>query len=310
MERTRPKMQLPLVDDLFSTQEERSSINQEKVVEIAINEIVGFANHPFKVIVNSDLENMVESIQEYGVLSPVLVRAKNGKYEMISGHRRKKASELARLTTLPCIVRDLTDDEATIIMVDSNLQREELLPSERAFAYKMKYEAIKHQGKRTDLTSGQVEQKLTTRDEIGKEHGDSGATVRRYIRLTELVPEILEKVDEGKIAISPAVEISYLAKEEQLTLLDVMQYTDATPSVLQAQQLKKLSQEGKLTEEEMQIMLEQEKPNQIPKIQIGADRLRKILPKNLKSDKEIEDFVIKCVEEYAKRSRQKSIDER
>ena len=307
------KMKLPkiTVDDLFTTQEERDSLKQEKVINISIRDIEDFPNHPFKVVVNEDLQKMVDSIKESGVISPVLVREKSdGKYEMIAGHRRKKASELANLDTLPCIIRNLTDDEAILYMVDSNLQREKILPSEKAYAYKMKLEAISRQGQRNDLTSYPMDTKLDTANLVGKENDDSRATVFRYIRLTYLIPEIIEMVDIEKIAFRPAVELSYLTEEEQYTLLDTMEYSDCTPSLAQAIHLKKLSQEKSLTAEKIEGLLEQEKPNQTPKVKISGNRLKELLPRNLTTEKQIEDFVISCVEEHIKRQKQRQMDER
>lgn len=312
MEKKETKMQIPKItlDDLFSTQEQRDNANLEKVVDISIKDIKDFPNHPFKVIDNEEMEQMRDSIKENGVLVPVLVRPKeDGTYEMISGHRRKRASELAEKETIPCIVRDLTDDEATIIMVDSNMQREEILPSEKAFAYKMKFEALGHQGKGAELTSGQVVRKLETTDIIGKENNDSGRQVRRYIRLTELIPELLEKVDRKEIAFLPAVELSYLTEEQQYTLLDCIEYNDATPSHAQAIKLKKMSQAGTLTEDDIDDILSQEKPNQIPKMKFDEGRIRSVLPKNI-DDPQIEDFVVKAIEHYSKYLRQRDMSAR
>ena len=264
MEKKDTKMQIPKItlDDLFSTQEQRDNANLEKVIDIKIDEIDDFPNHPFKVIDNEEMQDMKESIIENGVIIPALVRPKSdGRYEMVSGHRRKFASQLALKETMPCIVRNLSDDEATIIMVDSNMQREEILPSEKAFSYKMKLEALSHQGKRNDLvndlTSDQVGRKLEITGIIGKENGDSQTQVKRYIRLTNLIPELLDKVDEKEIAFNPAVEISYLTEEEQYALLDCIEYNDATPSHAQAIILKKLSQEGKLDEDKIDDILSQ-----------------------------------------------------
>ena len=239
MAKKETKMPLPKIyldDDLFSTQEQRDDKLKEKVVNISLNDIDDFPKHPFKVIDNEDMKQMVESISENGVLVPTLVRPKeNGKYEMISGHRRKFASELAGLETIPCIVRELTDDEATIIMVDSNLQREKILPSEKAFAYKLKMEALSHQGIRNDLTSAPLGHKFVSREQIAKENGESREQVRRYIRLTELIPQILQMVDNDALKLSPsmafrpAVEISYLKEEEQKELLDIMECFVCTP---------------------------------------------------------------------------------
>lgn len=305
MEKKENKMNLPKItlDDMFSTQQERDDANLEKVVNIKLDSIEDFPLHPFKVIHNEEMEKMKESIIENGVLVPALVRPKpNGKYEMISGHRRKFASSLARKETIPCIVRNLSDDEATIIMVDSNMQREEILPSEKAFAYKLKLEALSHQGKET---SRQVGEKLLSADLLGKDNGDSGRQVQRYIRLTELIPELLDKVDNKIIAFNPAVELSYLKEEEQYILLDCIDYNDCTPSLAQAIHLKKMSQEGVLTSEKIENLMEQEKPNQNPKLKISRNKLEKIIPKNLNSDEEIEKFVIQCVEEHIKRQKQR-----
>lgn len=314
MEKRELKMKLPSVDDLFTTQEERDNADLEKVVNISIKEIDDYPNHPFKVIENNELQNMVDSIREKGVLSPTLVRKKaDGRYEMISGHRRKRACQLLNIDTIPCIVRDLTDDEATVIMVDSNLQREKILPSEKAFAYKMKLEALGHQGKRNDLTSSPMDTKLDTAENVGKENNDSRATVFRYIRLTELIPKILEMVDEEKIAFRPAVEISYLTEEEQGLLLDVMEYSDITPSLSQAIKLKNLSKEKLLSIETIEELMEQEKPNQTPKLRVSMNRLKNILPEVLKNDREREDYVIKAVEfydRYQKKLKEKNTQER
>lgn len=311
MAKTESKMPLPKLDDLFTTEEERTNANLEKVIDIKINNIDDFPDHPFKVIENDDMYNMRDSIIENGVLVPALVRPKaDGRYEMISGHRRKFASELANKETIPCIVRDLSDDEAIIIMVDSNLQREEILPSEKAFAYKMKLEALNHQGKKMNLTSAQVVHKSenTSREMLGQEVGESRETVRRYIRLTELIPELLDMVDEKRIAFLPAVELSYLKDEEQYSLLDCIEYNDATPSHAQAIKLKKLSQEGTLNEDKIDDILSEEKPNQIPKMKFNESRIRSVLPKNIE-DKKIEDFVVSAIEFYGKHlQRQKAME--
>ena len=311
MAKTESKMPLPKLDDLFTTEEEQTNANLEKVIDIKISNIDDFPNHPFKVIENDDMYNMRDSIIENGVLVPALVRPKaDGRYEMISGHRRKFASELANKETIPCIVRDLSDDEAIIIMVDSNLQREEILPSEKAFAYKMKLEALNHQGKKMNLTSAQVVHKSenTSREMLGQEVGESRETVRRYIRLTELIPELLDMVDEKRIAFLPAVELSYLKDEEQYSLLDCIEYNDATPSHAQAIKLKKLSQEGTLNEDKIDDILSEEKPNQIPKMKFNESRIRSVLPKNIE-DKKIEDFVVSAIEFYGKHlQRQKAME--
>lgn len=307
-----PKMPLPKLDDLFTTEEERTNDKLEKVIDIKISDIDDFPDHPFKVIENEDMYNMRDSIKENGVLVPALVRQKSdGRYEMVSGHRRKYASQLANKETLPCIVRNLTDDEAVIIMVDSNLQREEILPSEKGFAYKMKLEALSHQGKRNDLTSDQVGPKLIRSNELlSNDVGESISNIKRYIRLTELIPELLELVDEKQIALSPAVELSFLKDEEQYAVLDCIECNVATPSHAQAIRLKKMSQEGTLKTDEIEDILSEEKPNQIPKMKFNADRIRNVLPKNIE-EKKIEDFVVNAIEFYGKHlQRQKSMDAR
>ena len=297
MAEQKPKMPLPKLDDLFSTEEERIKNNSELITEINLLDIDNFPNHPFKVLDNDELLQMSESIKDKGVIVPALVRPKeDGRYEMISGHRRKRASELAGLDKIPCIVRELSDDEAIIAMVDSNMQREEILPSERAFAYKMKLDALSHQGKRNDLTSAQVGHK--SRDVIAEETGDSREQVRRYIRLTYLIPELLEKVDNKEIAFNPGVELSYLKEEEQYALLDCIEYNDCTPSHAQTIIMKRLSQEGNLTEDKIDDILSQEKPNQIPKIKFNESRIRSVLPKNVDND-QIENFVVKAIEFYS-----------
>lgn len=297
MEKREINMNLPKLDDLFSSEKERYESSLEKIEDVSIKDIDNFPNHPFKVIDNEELLQMVDSIKDKGVIVPVLVRPKeDGRYEMISGHRRKRASELAGIDKIPCIIRNLSDDEAIIAMVDSNMQREEILPSERAFAYKMKLDALNHQGKRTDLTSCQVGTKLST-DILSNEIGDSERQIYRYIRLTYLVPELLEKVDNKIIAFNPGVEISYLKEDEQYRLLDCMEYNDCTPSHAQAIIMKKLSQEGKLDEEAIDELLSQQKPNQIPKIKFNESRIRSVLPKNVDND-QIENFVVKAIEFY------------
>lgn len=325
MEKRERKMHLPTLDDYFTTQEERDEKKLEKIVEVKISEIDDFKEHPFRIVVNSEMQNMVDSIKEKGVLSPALVRPKsNGRYEMISGHRRKKASEILELETIPCIVRELTDDEATIIMVDSNLQREMLLPSEKAFAYKMKLEALNHQGKRNDLTCGQVGHKLDnskSRDILAKEVNDSARQIQRYIRLTNLIPKLLEYVDNSiikdkdklSIALSPAVEISYLTTEEQESLLDYIDFNQITPSQSQAISLKEMSQNKTFTVEKMEDLLNEEKPNQTPTLRVSMNKLRNVLPKELKNDHEREEYVVKAVEfydKYQKRTRDKNSQER
>ncbi len=252
------------------------------------------------------MDNMVESIKEIGVKVPILVRPKqNGGYEMVAGHRRNYATKKAGLDGIPAIVREMTDEEATIIMVDSNIQREKILPSEKAFAYKMKMEALSHQGKKE--TSRQVGEKLVSADVVGKDSGESGRQVQRYIRLTELIKELLDMVDIGKISFSPAVEISYLSKEEQNLLLCYIKKYDATPSQSQAIYLKKLSQEGKLTTDKLEEIMSAEKPNQKPKYNIHYDRFEKYLPRDVVTEKEVEDFLFKCVEEHHRRLKQRQM---
>ena len=310
MEEQKKKMQLPKItrDEFFTMQEERDLRSKKHVENLKISDIADFPNHPFKVIVDDEMREMSKSIEEYGVLVPVLVRPKqDGKYEMISGHRRKKASELANKDSIPCIIRELTDDEATIIMVDSNMQREHILPSEKAFAYKLKLEALNSQGKRNDLTLSPMDTKLDRAEKLGKEFDDSRATVFRYIRLTELIPKILDMVDSERIAFRPAVEISYLTKDEQNMLLDCMEYSDCTPSLSQAIQLKELSRKKELNQDTMDSLMEQEKPNQKEKYKFNADRLRNLLPRNL-DDKGREDYVVKAVEFYNNHQRKKQME--
>jgi len=283
------------VDDFFSTQEQRDDAKKEKIENIDISLLDEFPNHPFKVLKNEDLEKLKESIKENGVFEPIIVRKRNDRYEIVSGHRRKLASSLVGLTSIPCIIRNLTDDEATILMVDSNMHRDKILPSEKAKAYKMKMEALNHQGQ----TSGQVGLKLQSRDEIGEEQGDSGRQVQRYIRLNNLIPEILEMVDNKEMAFNPAVEISYLNKDEQSLLLDAMSMCDATPSHAQTIILKKLSQQGELTNDKIVDLMQQEKPNQVPKIKIREDKIRKIIPKNIRIEN-YEDYILKACDYYGR----------
>ncbi|MDO5432618.1 ParB/RepB/Spo0J family partition protein [Eubacterium sp.] len=302
------KLDLPSVDELFTTEEERLDANREKVQEIPIDQIEDFPNHPFKIKEDEAMVEMAESIREYGVLVPALVRQKaDGHYEMVAGHRRKCASRLAGMEEIPCIVRNLSDDEAIIIMIDSNLQREKILPSEKAFAYKMKLEAMKRQGKRTDLTSTPVARKLKGKESaeiLGEQVGEGKDTVRRYIRLTELIEPLLDLVDENKIAFRPAVELSYLNRDEQEKLLDAMQYEDCTPSLAQATKIKQFSQENKLSEAVMLSILQEEKPNQVEKIKIPKERISKFFPKGT-PEKKIEETIVKALELYQKRERQK-----
>ena len=296
-------MNLPSVDDLFTTQKERDQKNQEYVKDISIYEITDFPNHPFKVRMDAKMVETIESVREHGVLLPALVREKpTGGYEMISGHRRKMASELAGFEKMPCIVRNLSDDEAVIVMVDSNLQREEILPSEKAFAYKMKLEAMNRQGKRTDLTSTPLVSKFRTNEILAREAGESRETIRRYIRLTELIPEILEMVDDKKISMRPAVELSYLPKEEQEILYDIMESEACTPSHAQAIKIRKFSAEGRLNEDVLLSIMAEEKPNQVEQWKIPKNRLKKYFPSGTTQQK-MEETIIKALELYRKREK-------
>ena len=310
MKEQEQKMKLPKLDDLFTIQEQRDYEKAEKVEEINISSIKDFPNHPFKVINDEKMQEMVKSVKEYGVILPVIVRPKeDGTYEMISGHRRKRACELAGIKQIRCIVKDLTDDEATILMVDSNIQREQILPSEKAPAYKLKLEAMKHQGKRIDLeeneTSTPVVSKLRTDEILGEEVGESRENIRRYIRLTYLIPELLEEVDNKRIAFRPAVELSYLEEDYQYVVLNKLQYDEVSPSLSQAITLKKMQQEGTISEEKIENLLDKEKPNQKEFIKIHNDRIEKYIPTKVKDSGKIEDFIIQCVEEHNKRERLK-----
>ena len=290
---------LTSVDELFTTQEERDIAKRETVMDIPLAEISDFPNHPFKVTVDEKMLEMADSVKRYGVLVPAIVRPKQGGgYEMIAGHRRKKASELAERPTLNCIVRDLTDDEAIIIMVDSNLQREVILPSEKAFAYKMKLDAMKRQGQRTDLTSSPVGTKLRTSDELAQECGDSRNQIHRYIRLTNLVPELLDLVDEGRMKMRPAVEISFLDEDCQRDLVDEIDLNDCTPSHDQTIRMRKMFEEGKLTPEAIQAIMSEQKPNQRERIVLSGDKVRQYIPKNIPLN-QTEEYVCKALEHYA-----------
>ena len=294
-------------DDIFQTDQSREEAQQERVQEIPLSELHPFKGHPFKVLDDEAMQKTVESIAQFGVMTPAIARPRpEGGYELIAGHRRHHASELAGKETMPVIVRDMDDDAATILMVDSNLQRETLLPSERAFAYKMKLEAIKHQGQRTDLTSSQVGMKLQAMDIVGQEAGDSRNQVHRYIRLTELIPELLDMVDEKKIAFNPAVEISYLKPNEQQDFLEAMDYAQSTPSLSQAQRLKKFSQEGKCSLDAMCAIMSEEKKGELDRVTIKHDVLRKYFPKSY-TPKQLEDTIIKLLEQW-QRKREKSME--
>ena len=298
-------MQLASLDDLFSTQASRDEAQREKVQEIPLDELHPFAHHPFKVLDDDRMKDTADSIREYGVLVPAIARPRpDGGYELIAGHRRKRGCELAGLKTMPVIVRGLDDDASIIIMVDSNIQRENILPSERAFAYQMKLEALKHQGLRNDLTSGQLGPKLNSKRSnatLAEQSGDSIKQVQRFIRLTNLIPTLLDMVDSKKIAFNPAVELSYLTQEEQGKLVDTMESEQATPSLSQAQRLKKFSQEGKLTEESMLAIMSEQKKPEIGKVTLGTDTLRKYFPTNW-TPKQMEDQILKLLNNWYQRT--------
>ena len=295
------KIELASVDDLFSTEASRADAQREKVLEVPLSELHPFKNHPFQVRDDEAMLETAESVRQYGVLVPAIVRPDpNGGYELIAGHRRRRASELAGRETMPVIIRDLDDDQATIIMVDSNLQRESLLPSERAFAYKMKLEAVKHQGARTDLTSRRLVGKLEMADVVGEKAGDSGRQVQRYIRLTELVPSLLDMVDEKKIALNPAYELSFLTREEQEQLLDVMSSEQSTPSLSQSQRLKKFSQEGRLSADVMRAILGEEKKSEQERITLTGDTLRRYFPRGY-TPQRMQETIIQLLEQWHRR---------
>ena len=299
------------LDDLFSTDESRAEAQLEKVVTLNPADISDFPNHPFKVKQDEAMAEMVDSVKQYGVLVPALVRPKaDGGYEMVAGHRRKCAATLAGITEMPCIVRNLTDDEATIIMVDSNLQRETILPSEKAFAYKMKLEAMKRQGQRSDLTSAPLEPKLKgsrSNEELAASSPDSRSQIQRFIRLTELIPSVLDMVDSGKIAFRPAVELSYLSKEQQQSLYDTMECEDCTPSLAQAIKLKEFSRDGKLSTEVILSIMQEEKPNQREQFKMPKERISKYFAPGTPAQK-IEDTIIKALELYRRRERQRDME--
>lgn len=288
-------------DDIFSTEESRATDKLERVQEIPIAELHPFNNHPFKVLDDAAMQETVDSVAKYGVLSPAIARPRaEGGYEMIAGHRRLHASELAGKETIPVIVRDMDDDAAVILMVDSNLQRENILPSERAFAFKMKMEAVKHQGVRSDLTSVQLGQKLSARDLLAKQAGESSVQIHRYIRLTELIPELLDMVDNKQIAFNPAVELSYLKPEEQTDFMQAMDYAQAAPSLSQAQRLKKFSQEGKISLDVMCAIMTEEKKGELDKVTIKNEVLKKYFPKSY-TPKQMEDTIVKLLEQWQKK---------
>ena len=293
-------------DDIFSTEESRQEQQREQVQQIPIGELFPFKDHPFKVLDDESMQRTVESVEQYGVLSPLIARPRpEGGYEIISGHRRQHAAQLAGLDTLPVIVRNMDDDAAVLLMVDSNLQRENILPSERAFAYKMKLEALKNQGARSDLTSPQVAAKFRSDDVVAKDQGISGDTVRRYIRLTSLIPELLDMVDEKKIAFNPAVELSYLDTNQQRDFLEAMSDTQNAPSLSQAQRLKKLAQEGHFSYDVAFAVMGEEKKDELDKVVIKNDTLRKYFPRSY-TPKQMEDTIIKLLEQWQRKQQRQN----
>ena len=293
-------------DDIFSTEESRQEQQREQVQQIPIGELFPFKNHPFKVLDDESMQRTVESVEQYGVLSPLIARPRpEGGYEIISGHRRQHAAQLAGLETLPVIVRQMDDDAAVLLMVDSNLQRENILPSERAFAYKMKLEAIKNQGARSDLTSPQLAAKFRSDDAVAKDQGISGDTVRRYIRLTSLIPELLDMVDEKKIAFNPAVELSYLDESQQRDFLEAMNDTQNAPSLSQAQRLKKLAQEGHFSYDVAFAVMGEEKKDELDKVVIKNDTLRKYFPRSY-TPKQMEDTIIKLLDQWQRKQQRQN----
>lgn len=303
MAENRKSIKLTSLDDLFSTEESRAEADKERILDIPIAEIDDFPDHPFHVDIDDAMREMAESVKRFGVLSPAVARQKeNGQYELISGHRRKKACELAGIDKMPVIVRNMDRDEAIIFMVDSNLQRERLLPSEKAFSYKMRLEAMKRQGQRTDLTSSPLGTKLRSDTELAQRAGESRNQIQRYIRLTELIPDLLQMVDDGKIAFRPAVELSYLTKEEQASLHEAMESEDCTPSLAQAIKIKKFSQESRLNDDVILSILSEEKPNQREVYRLPKERIDKYFPKGTPSEK-IEEIICKALELYRRRER-------
>lgn len=307
MPRKGANISLSSYDDIFETDTSRNEAKQERVQEIPLSELHPFEGHPFKVVDDEEMQKTVESVRDFGVLTPAIARPDpDGGYEIISGHRRHRASELAGKDTMPVIVREMDDDAAIILMVDANLQRETILPSERAFAYKMKLDAIKHQGARSDLTSDQVGPKLTAAEKVAEEANDSQTQVKRYIRLTELTPELLDMVDSGQIKFNPAVELSYLAKEEQKEFLEAMDYAQAAPSLSQAQRIKKLAQEGNCTLDAMCEIMNEMKKDEMDKVTLKTSVLRKYFPKSY-TNKQMEDKIIQLLEQWQKK-REKSME--
>lgn len=307
MPRKGANISLSSYDDIFETDTSRNEAKQERVQEIPLSDLHPFEGHPFKVVDDEEMQKTVESVRDFGVLTPAIARPDpEGGYEIISGHRRHRASELAGKETMPVIVREMDDDAAIILMVDANLQRETILPSERAFAYKMKMDAIKHQGARSDLTSCQVGTKLRADEKVGEDAGESARTVQRYIRLTELSPELLDMVDSGQIKFNPAVELSYLAKEEQKEFLEAMDYAQAAPSLSQAQRIKKLAQEGNCTLDAMCEIMNEMKKDEMDKVTLKTSVLRKYFPKSY-TNKQMEDKIIQLLEQWQKK-REKSME--
>ena len=307
MPRKGANISLSSYDDIFETDTSRNEAKQERVQEIPLSDLHPFEGHPFKVVDDEEMQKTVESVRDFGVLTPAIVRPDpDGGYEIISGHRRHRASELAGKDTMPVIVREMDDDAAIILMVDANLQRETILPSERAFAYKMKMDAIKHQGARSDLTSCQVGTKLRADEKVGEDAGESARTVQRYIRLTELCPELLDMVDSGQIKFNPAVELSYLAKEKQKDFLEAMDYAQAAPSLSQAQRIKKLAQEGDCTLDAMCEIMNEMKKDEMDKVTLKTSVLRKYFPKSY-TNKQMEDKIIQLLEQWQKK-REKSME--
>lgn len=309
MKSSASKIELKAYDDLFETDESRAEAKLPKIHDVPLCEIDDFPDHPFKVKLDEDMDQLVQSVKERGIITPITLRQKeDGRYEIVSGHRRKKACELAGLETVKAEIKELTRDEAIILMVESNLQRSSILPSEKAFSYKMRLDAMKRQGQRTDLTSVPLGQKLdskTSRELIAAEARDSNTQVQRYIRLTELIPALLDMVDEGKIAFRPAVELSYLLKDEQEALLETMSYEDATPSLAQAIKMKEFSKNGKLSPDVILSIISEQKPNQNEKITFKAERLRQYIPSSVSYEK-TEDYILKALEYYHRyRERQK-----
>ena len=306
MPKSNANLALKGLDEMFSTEESRQEQKREQVRQIPIEELFPFKEHPFKVLDDEAMQRMVESVAQYGVLAPLIARPRpEGGYEIISGHRRQHAAELAGLDTLPVIVREMTDDAAVILMVDSNLQRENILPSERAFAYKMKLEALKNQGARSDLTSSQVGMKLQALDIVGQEAGDSRNQVHRFIRLTNLIPELLDLVDEKKISFNPAVELSYLDEAQQRDFLQAMDETQNAPSLSQAQRMKKLAQEGKFTYEAAFAIMGEAKKDELDKVVIKNDTLKKYFPRSY-TPRQMEDVIIKLLEQWQRRQQRQN----